>query len=112
MSVIKKKLEEILRNKFKLETPLIKKLFTNKISIFDIPNWDSLQTLKFYLTIEKVFKIKINNKNFNKLNNLNKIIKFLEKMKSICIIPARGGSKRIKNKNIKNFWQATNLLLN
>ena len=79
MSVIKKKLEEILRNKFKLETPLIKKLFSNKISIFDIPNWDSLQTLKFYLTIEKVFKIKINNKNFNKLNNLNRIIKFLEK---------------------------------
>ena len=79
MSVIKKKLEEILRNKFKLETPLIKKLISNKISIFDIPNWDSLQTLKFYLTIEKVFKIKINNKNFNKLNNLNRIIKFLEK---------------------------------
>ena len=42
-----KKNWEILRNKFKLETPLIKKLFTNKISIFDIPNWDSLQRLNF-----------------------------------------------------------------
>lgn len=25
-------------------------------------------------------------------------------MKSICIIPARGGSKRIPRKNIRNFW--------
>ena len=24
-------------------------------------------------------------------------------IKSICIFPARGGSKRLKNKNIKNF---------
>ena len=26
------------------------------------------------------------------------------KSKSICLIPARGGSKRIKNKNIKKFF--------
>ena len=28
----------------------------------------------------------------------------LNKLKPICIIPARGGSKRIKNKNILNFF--------
>ena len=27
-----------------------------------------------------------------------------KKIKNICIIPARGGSKRIPGKNIKKFW--------
>ena len=28
----------------------------------------------------------------------------MSKVTSLCIIPARGGSKRIKNKNIKKFF--------
>ena len=34
-----------------------------------------------------------------------------KKIKNICIIPARGGSKRIPGKNIKNF-KAVNFLFN
>jgi len=75
----KNKIKRILKKNFKLKSTLISKLFSNKISIFNIPHWDSLQLLKFYLTIEKEFDVKINGKNFNKLNNLNKIIKFLKK---------------------------------
>ena len=75
----KNKIKSILKKNFKLKSTLISKLFSDKISINNIPHWDSLQLLKFYLTIEKEFDVKINGKNFNKLNNLNKIIKFLKK---------------------------------
>ena len=34
-----------------------------------------------------------------------------KKYAQVCIIPARGGSKRIKNKNIKKFKE-TNILFN
>lgn len=75
----KNKIKSILKKNFKLKSTLISKLFSDKISIINIPHWDSLQLLKFYLTIEKEFDVKINGKNFNKLNNLNKIIEFLKK---------------------------------
>jgi acyl carrier protein len=75
----KNKIKSILKKNFKLKSTLISKLFSNKISIINIPHWDSLKLLKFYLTIEKEFDVKINGKNFDKLNNLNKIIKFLKK---------------------------------
>ena len=75
----KNKIKSILKKNFKLKSTLISKLFSDKISIINIPHWDSLKLLKFYLTIEKEFDVKINGKNFDKLNNLNKIIKFLKK---------------------------------
>ena len=41
--------------------------------------WDSLINLKIFFEIEQKFKIKINEKFFNKLNSIDKIVKFCEK---------------------------------
>lgn len=51
----------------------------NKFQITDLDKFDSLNYLKFITKVEKKFKIKVNEKNFNKFNNFRMILDLLKK---------------------------------
>ena len=76
------KLTEIIRKVFKInDKKILQHLKKNKINLSDLKNYDSLIFLEFLSKIEKVFYIKVNNKNINKLNNFNSILKIINKNK-------------------------------
>ena len=47
----------------------------------DIPKWDSIGQIRLILLIESKYKIKINQKMYDKLLSFDKIVKYLKKHK-------------------------------
>ena len=70
---IKDKVEKIIRSKFKLTDINV------KLSSDYIENWDSLSHLALMLKIEKVFSIKLSQKEIVLMTTSNEIIKIIKK---------------------------------
>ena len=81
MDNVTKKILKILKKNFTFTDKELNLFFNSKSkkNIHDLNNWDSLTTVRFFLILEKEFKIKINSENFSKLDNLSNIIKYLKK---------------------------------
>ena len=77
---MKKKIINIIKKSFSVKNKNeILNIENKNLKLNKLTNFDSLNHLKFFSLLEKEFKIKINEKNFNKLNDLNSIIKVVNK---------------------------------
>ena len=75
MLKIKKKLDQIFYLVFK-SSP---KKNNSKLNFNNVKNWDSLNHVKFILSIESMFKIKIEPKDAMNLLSYQKVIEYLKK---------------------------------
>ncbi len=71
-----KKLKQVIKKE-------IKKNINHNSRIYDYEKWDSLGNFNILLTCEKVFKIKFNSEEFNRLNSFKEILKIVKKKKKI-----------------------------
>lgn len=77
---MKKKIINIIKKSFSVKNRNeILNIENKNLKLNKLTNFDSLSLLKFFSLLEKKFKIKINEKNFYKLNDLNSIIKVVNK---------------------------------
>ena len=65
-------------------TSILKKINKDYIYLsfeksFQYQNFDSIDYLNFILKIQSIFKIKINNKEFNKIKSLNNLISLISR---------------------------------
>ena len=74
-----KKIEDEIKSLIsKIFNITVKKISSSTASK-DIPKWDSIGQIRLILLIESKYKIKINQKMYDKLLSLDKIVKYLKK---------------------------------
>jgi acyl carrier protein len=74
-----KKIEDEIKSLIsKIFNITVKKISSSTTSK-DIPKWDSIGQIRLILLIESKYKIKINQKMYDKLLSLDKIVKYLKK---------------------------------
>lgn len=73
---------KIFEKELKINVALKKKLISkkNNIQLNNFKSWDSMKHVKILISIEKVFKIKIDEKNENYFNNFQSGLKYLKKL--------------------------------
>tara|TARA_B110000211_G_C14071005_1_gene549966 strand:+ start:2338 stop:2580 length:243 start_codon:yes stop_codon:yes gene_type:complete len=75
----KKKIEVEIKSLIsKIFNITVKKISSSTTSK-DIPKWDSIGQIRLILLIESKYKIKINQKMYDNLLSLDKIVKYLKK---------------------------------
>tara|TARA_B100000989_G_C19527146_1_gene467556 strand:+ start:1652 stop:1903 length:252 start_codon:yes stop_codon:yes gene_type:complete len=75
---------DIFEKELKINKALREKLIKKKddIQLNNFKNWDSMKHVRILISIEKKFKIKINEKNENYFNNFQSGLKYLKKFNS------------------------------
>ena len=83
--MIEKKFINIFKKEFKINTNLKKNLLSQKIDIkMNIfKNWDSMKHVKILISVENVFKIKINTKNEKFFQSFQNGLRYLKKNTSV-----------------------------
>ena len=80
---MKKKILKIIIKTFKIKNKSeIKNISNNNLLISRLSNYDSLNYLKFLSLLERNFKIKIDQKKFNKIKGINTILSLVKSKNS------------------------------
>ena len=76
-----KKIEAEIKYLISKNFNITRKKISSSVTSKDIAKWDSIGHIRLILLIESKYKIKINQKMYDKILSLDKIVKYLKKHK-------------------------------